>query len=56
MIGTENNQGNIHKAKLNENGTFSVGKTWPLSELRGVEIINVCTTFGPMFVISIDHV
>lgn len=27
----------MHKAKLNSNGTFSVGKTWNLAELRAVE-------------------
>ena len=26
---------------MNSNGTFSVGKTWRLSELRGVEVVNV---------------
>lgn len=34
-------QGFIHKAKLNNNGSFSVGKTWKLSELRGLEVLNV---------------
>ncbi|OJT02748.1 Exocyst complex component 1 [Trametes pubescens] len=33
-------QGFIHKAKLNNNGSFSVGKTWKLSELRGLEVLN----------------
>lgn len=33
--------GFIHKAKLNCNGAFSVGKTWKLEELREVEIVNV---------------
>lgn len=33
--------GFIHKSKLNSNGSFSVGKTWKLSELRGVEVLNV---------------
>ncbi|GJE97072.1 exocyst complex component Sec3-domain-containing protein [Phanerochaete sordida] len=32
--------GYIHKAKRNHNGTFSVGKTWRLQELRGVEVVN----------------
>ncbi|CCL98161.1 uncharacterized protein FIBRA_00155 [Fibroporia radiculosa] len=32
--------GYIHKAKLNCNGAFSVGKTWPLEELREVEVVN----------------
>jgi len=35
--------GSIHKSKLNTNGSFSVGKTWNLSELRGIEVVNVCT-------------
>ncbi|TFY55813.1 hypothetical protein EVJ58_g8010 [Rhodofomes roseus] len=32
--------GSIHKSKSNQNGTFSVGKTWQVTELRGVEVIN----------------
>ncbi|KAI0085410.1 exocyst complex component Sec3-domain-containing protein [Irpex rosettiformis] len=32
--------GSIHKSKLNSNGSFSVGKTWKLGDLRGVEVIN----------------
>ncbi|KAI0322704.1 exocyst complex component Sec3-domain-containing protein [Amylostereum chailletii] len=28
----------IHKSKLNSNGSFSVGKTWRLAELRGLEV------------------
>ncbi|KAI1789802.1 exocyst complex component Sec3-domain-containing protein [Ganoderma leucocontextum] len=32
--------GFIHKSKLNSNGSFSVGKTWKLLELRGVEVLN----------------
>lgn len=40
--------GFIHKSKLNTNGTYSVGKTWRLSELRGVQIVNVsCTWHAP---------
>ncbi|KAG8219670.1 exocyst complex component Sec3-domain-containing protein [Butyriboletus roseoflavus] len=34
------NTGFIHKSKLNTNGSFSVGKTWKLSELRGIQILN----------------
>ncbi|KAI9461020.1 exocyst complex component sec3 subunit [Lactarius psammicola] len=30
----------IHKSKMNSNGTFSVGKTWKLTELRAVEVVN----------------
>ena len=26
---------------MNSNGTFSVGKTWKLTELRAVEVVNV---------------
>lgn len=33
--------GFIHKSKLNNNGSFSVGKTWNLAELRGVEVVTV---------------
>lgn len=33
--------GFLHKSKLNTNGSFSVGKTWKLSELRGIEVSNV---------------
>jgi hypothetical protein len=42
--GTNDGQGFIHKAKLNENGTFGVGKTWPVAELRAVEVITVRTS------------
>ncbi|CAL1695070.1 unnamed protein product [Somion occarium] len=35
-----NGSGFIHKSKLNANGSFSVGKTWRLQELRGVEVMN----------------
>ena len=34
--------GLIHKSKLNTNGTFSVGKTWRLAELRALSVISVC--------------
>lgn len=44
-ISAETNSGTgfIHKSKLNTNGTFSVGKTWRLPELRAVQVINVCS-------------
>jgi hypothetical protein len=42
--------GFIHKSKLNTNGSFSVGKTWKVSELRGIEVVNVCTAIS-----SIPH-
>ncbi|KAF8578441.1 hypothetical protein K439DRAFT_1638802 [Ramaria rubella] len=32
--------GFIHKSKMNTNNTFSIGKTWKLSELRGLEVIS----------------
>ncbi|KAF8898913.1 exocyst complex component Sec3-domain-containing protein [Infundibulicybe gibba] len=35
-----NGGGFIHKSKLNTNGTFSVGKTWRLSELRAIQVLN----------------
>ena len=38
-------EGLIHKSKMNSNGTFSVGKTWRLNELRGVEVTDVSCTF-----------
>ncbi|KAN0100480.1 Exocyst complex component Sec3 domain containing protein [Tylopilus felleus] len=31
--------GFIHKSKLNTNGTFSVGKTWRLAELKGIHVV-----------------
>ncbi|KAI0305016.1 exocyst complex component Sec3-domain-containing protein [Russula brevipes] len=34
-----NGEGFIHKSKMNSNGTFSVGKTWKLNELRAVEVV-----------------
>lgn len=33
--------GFIHKSKLNTNGTFSVGKTWRLAELKGIHVVTV---------------
>lgn len=36
-----NGTGFIHKSKLNTNGSFSVGKTWKLIELRAVQVVNV---------------
>lgn len=33
--------GYIHKSKLNQNETFSVGKTWLLSDLRSIVVTNV---------------
>jgi hypothetical protein len=36
-----NGNGFLHKSKLNTNGSFSVGKTWRLPELRGMQVINV---------------
>ncbi|TBU49952.1 exocyst complex component Sec3-domain-containing protein [Dichomitus squalens] len=37
---SNNGSGFIHKSKLNSNGSFSVGKTWRLLELRGIEVLN----------------
>ncbi|KAJ8083824.1 hypothetical protein AAF712_000742 [Marasmius tenuissimus] len=34
-----NGNGFIHKSKLNTNGTFSVGKTWRLAELKGLQVV-----------------
>ncbi|KAF8140415.1 exocyst complex component Sec3-domain-containing protein [Boletus edulis] len=34
------NTGFIHKSKLNTNGSFSVGKTWKLTELRGIQVVS----------------
>ncbi|KXN85680.1 Exocyst complex component 1 [Leucoagaricus sp. SymC.cos] len=34
-----NGTGFIHKSKLNNNGSFSVGKTWRLAELRGLQVV-----------------
>ncbi|KAI9513060.1 exocyst complex component sec3 subunit [Russula earlei] len=36
-------EGLIHKSKENSNGTFSVGKTWKLIELRAIDVINPST-------------
>ncbi|KAK2461629.1 hypothetical protein APHAL10511_006092 [Amanita phalloides] len=32
--------GYMHKSKLNSNGSFSVGKTWLLSDLRALHVLN----------------
>ncbi|KDR85366.1 hypothetical protein GALMADRAFT_234191 [Galerina marginata CBS 339.88] len=37
---TNNGSGFIHKSKLNTNGSFSVGKTWRLTELRAIQVVN----------------
>lgn len=37
----------MHKSKLNTNGTFSVGKTWRLAELRSIQVVNVCPAPQP---------
>lgn len=31
----------LHKAKQNANGSFSIGKSWSLEEMRTVEVIKV---------------
>ncbi|KAH7334432.1 exocyst complex component SEC3 N-terminal PIP2 binding PH-domain-containing protein, partial [Rhizoctonia solani] len=36
---SNNGKGFIHKSKRNNNGTFSVGKTWKLEELQAVEVL-----------------
>ncbi|KAJ3989555.1 exocyst complex component Sec3-domain-containing protein [Lentinula detonsa] len=36
-----NGSGFIHKSKLNTNGTFSVGKTWKLAELRAISVVGL---------------
>jgi hypothetical protein len=36
-----NGGGFLHKSKLNNNGSFSVGKTWRLTELRGLQALGV---------------
>ncbi|KAI6119811.1 exocyst complex component Sec3-domain-containing protein [Pisolithus croceorrhizus] len=38
--------GFVHKSKLNTNGSFSVGKTWRLAELRGIEPMFFNITLG----------
>ncbi|KAJ7225687.1 exocyst complex component sec3 subunit [Mycena pura] len=35
-----NGNGFLHKSKLNTNGSFSVGKTWKLAELRALQVVN----------------
>ena len=42
VIEATSGSGFIHKSKLNTNGTFSVGKTWRLAELRAINVISVC--------------
>lgn len=39
--GSSDGSGLIHKSKRNTNGSFSVGKTWKLRDLRAVEVSNV---------------
>ena len=42
VLEASNGSGFIHKSKLNTNGTFSIGKTWKLAELRAINVISVC--------------
>jgi hypothetical protein len=44
-----NNTGFLHKSKLNTNGTYSVGKTWRLAELRGLQVLSVCHQPATLF-------
>lgn len=39
---------------MNSNGTFSVGKSWKLNELRAVEVVNVSfmSTVSPHFILT----
>lgn len=48
-----NGTGFIHKSKLNMNGTFSVGKTWRLAELRAVQVVEVCSMLSPPLVLGL---
>lgn len=41
VVEANSGSGFLHKSKLNTNGTFSVGKTWRLSELRAIQVVNV---------------
>jgi len=38
----------IHKSKANPNGTFSIGKTWNIEDLRGLEVLSVCLFLDPL--------
>ncbi|KAL0951427.1 hypothetical protein HGRIS_008119 [Hohenbuehelia grisea] len=40
LLSRSNNGGYIHKSKANSNGSFSVGKTWRLLDLRAIQVIN----------------
>lgn len=44
LVEASNGSGFIHKSKLNTNGSFSVGKTWRLAELHGIQVLNVSRT------------
>ncbi|KAF8634407.1 hypothetical protein AX15_000858 [Amanita polypyramis BW_CC] len=35
--------GYMHKSKLNSNGSFSIGKTWLLADLRAIHVLNPLT-------------
>jgi hypothetical protein len=45
-----NGYGYMHKSKLNSNGTFSVGKSWRLDELRSVQVTNVSSLLSCLLV------
>ncbi|EAU92708.2 exocyst protein [Coprinopsis cinerea okayama7 len=41
LLSQSNSEGGfMHKSKLNANGTFSVGKTWRVRELRALQVVN----------------
>ena len=46
VLEANNGSGFIHKSKLNTNGTFSVGKTWRLAELRAIQVVGVSDYSG----------
>lgn len=49
------NGGLIHKSRMNTNGTFSIGKTWDLKELTGLEVSGVCIIFLSLFYDAVGH-
>lgn len=46
----------MHKSRMNPNGSFKVGKSWDLKELKSIEALDVCrsavvlTSIGDMVV------
>ncbi len=53
MIVTKHGKVVLHKAKRNNNLSFSKGKTWNLEDMRALEVIGVSSPFFPAGALSV---